>query len=324
MAKVSWNNVSLAPIVYIKAGEEVLAERARDSLVAQAKRAAADTESVRIDASTYRGGELSMIMSPSLFGGGTIAVASRLKEMNEDFLTDAMAYVADPDPDQTLVLIHEGGNRGMKLTKAIQAAKFPMVLIDPIKKDGDKAALLKADAKAAGHSIGDDAVAALVDGLGGDLREMTAALAQLMSDVDGPITAAHVHTYYGGRIEATGFAVADAAIAGREGKALALLRHALATGVSEVQIVAALALKIRQLAGVLASQGSRGARMPNMAPWQIKRVRAELSHWSSEGLADALAAVAVCDGAVKGFRGAKDPDYALEKTIAAICAARRR
>ena len=34
--------------------------------------------------------------------------------------------------------------------------------------------------------------------------------------------------YHGGKIEATGFRVADAAIAGNSGEALALLRHALA------------------------------------------------------------------------------------------------
>lgn len=323
--KVTWDNVTLGPVVLIKAGEDILGERARDSLVAQARAMDPEIDVERIDARTYSPGHLQMVMSPSLFGGGTIAVADHLKDMNDSFLEDALNYVTDPSPDTFLVLIHEGGNRGLKLTKAIHKAGFDTVTIDPLKRDADKAALLRADAKKAGRRIGDDALAALVDGLGSDVREMVSALAQLMSDVDGPITAETVKTYYSGRVEATGFAVADAAIAGREGHALHLLRHALATGTNEVPIVAALALKVRQLCLVLGAQGRGGQSGLKMAPWQIDRARRELSGWSSEGLAMAISAIARCDGEVKGFEGgSRDPQYSLERTIHEICVARRK
>lgn len=318
----TWDKVNLAPIVLIKGGEELLAERARDRLIAQGKKEGLST--ISIDASTYSAGELAVHMSPSLFGGGNLVIASKLKEMNDEFLDDAMALVTDPSPDAALVAIHEGGNRGQKLLKAIESAGFPVVAIAPIKKDADKAALLRADAKRAGHKVDDAAIGALVDALGSDLRELTSALAQLMADTDGVITAETVHTYYSGRVEATGFAVADAAIAGRDGRALSLLRHAISTGIEPVLIVSALALKLRQLALVADAQERREAPKLQMAPWQIDRARRELSGWSSDQLGLAITAVAECDGEVKGFGGAKDPAYSMEKCIRTICAARRR
>src|SRR3546814_14895603 len=49
------------------------------------------------------------------------------------------------------------------------------------------------------------------------------------------------------KVEASGFRVADAAIAGQAGEALRLLRHAIATGLDPVPIVAVLAAQLRQL-----------------------------------------------------------------------------
>jgi hypothetical protein len=65
-----------------------------------------------------------------------------------------------------------------------------------------------------------------------------------MNDTSGEVTEETVEKYYGGRVEATAFKVADAALAGRAGAALSMLRHALATGVDPVPLVAALAMKV--------------------------------------------------------------------------------
>ena len=59
---------------------------------------------------------------------------------------------------------------------------------------------------------------------GDDLAELAAACAQLISDASDEITEGVVDKYYGGRIETNAFKVADAALAGRSGDALALLR----------------------------------------------------------------------------------------------------
>ncbi len=118
--------------------------------------------------------------------------------------------------------------------------------------------------------------------------------------------------------------VRDAAVAGNSAQALHLLRHALATGVDPVPLVAALALKVRSLAKV-SSVGGRGrpadvARDLGMAPWQVDRARRELQGWSQEGLARAMLALADADTAVKG--GGRDPVYAVERLVLTIAQAR--
>src|SRR5690606_11371324 len=94
--------------------------------------------------------------------------------------------------------------------------------------------------RAAGRRAHPEAVRALVEAVGSDLRELAAACAQLVADTEGTIDEAMVTRYHGGRVEASGFRVADAALAGRAGEAVTLLRHALDTGADPVPLVAAL------------------------------------------------------------------------------------
>jgi len=165
-------------------------------------------------------------------------------------------------------------------------------------------------------------VRALVDALGSDLRELASACAQLIADTTGTITATTVDRYYGGRVEATGFRVADAAVAGDAGGAVALLRHALDTGLDPVPIVAALALRLRNLAKVASMRGGGlSARDLGMAPWQVDRARRDLRAWNPEGLAAAISAVAQADADVKGE--ARDTVFAVERAVMTIARSRR-
>src|SRR5690606_22953231 len=127
--------------------------------------------------------------------------------------------------------------------------------------------------------------------LGTDLRELAAACQQLASDTTGTISVDVVARYYGGRVEATGFRVADAAAVGKAGEAVALLRHALATGSDPVPLLAALAAKLRTLVkvGAARGQGLDPVRDLGLASWQVDRARRELAGWTPESLAGAIA-----------------------------------
>ena len=94
------------------------------------------------------------------------------------------------------------------------------------------------------------AVRALVEAVGKDLREPSAACAQLIADTEGLVDEAAVEKYQGGKVEATVFKVADAAIAGNAGEALRLVRHAIPAGDSPVPIVGVLAMQLRQIVKV--------------------------------------------------------------------------
>ena len=243
--------------------------------------------------------------------------------MNDSLLTDRLAYISAPAPDVVVLLRHNGGQRGRKLLNALAKSPYPVVTIEAVKSPKDKAALVSSDARRMGRRMEPEAVGALVDALGSDLRELCSAVDQLVADTQGTITLQAVNTYYAGRFEATGFTVADAAAAGNVAKAITALRHAIATGTDPVPIVAALAMKIRQLARVAALGGRRGMSPKDlgMAPWQVDRARRELSGWSDDALAVAITAVARADAEVKGE--ARDPVHAVERAVLTICNARR-
>lgn len=323
---VSWDQVDLAPIVLVRGKEGLLAERALARLRALARERAEQTdpgvalEVTRIDAATYESGRLAMVASPSLFAEPRHLEATALEALSDAFATDLLAYLADPAPDVTLALHHAGGQKGKKVLDALADAQVPVVACEEI-PERDKSGFVTAEFRRVNRRIEGEAVIALVEAVGSDLRELASAASQLISDTTGTVTAAVVDRYYGGRVEATGFKVADAAVTGNSGQALALARHAMATGTDPVPLVAALALKLRSMAKVAAMRG-RGAPSGNlgMAPWQVDRAKRDLQGWTPEGLASAIGAVAAADAEVKGEGRA--PQFAVERAVLRIAAAR--
>ena len=119
-------------------------------------------------------------------------------------------------------------------------------------------------------------------------------------------------------METTAFAVADAAVTGRHGEALRLLRHALASGADPVPVVAALAAKLRAMAKVAGSRGSAAelAGRLGLAPWQVERARRDLDGWDDAGLGRAIQEAALADSRIKG--AGRDPVYALEHLVGVL------
>ncbi len=313
--------MTLAPVVLVTGGEELLADRAVERLVSLAREQDPTVEVTRVDAAEYSAGGLSVVTSPSLFDEDRVVVVDGVERATDDLILDGTDYVASPQEDVVLVLRHGGGQRGKRLLDAVRAAGFPVVACEPVKRDADKAAFVTQELRRGGRRADARAVRALVDAVGSDLRELAAACSQLVADTTGMIGFEVVERYYGGRIEASGFRVADAAVEGNPGEAVALLRHALATGVDPVPMVAALAARLRILAKVAAvrGRGSAAERELNLAPWQVDRARRDLSRWNPEALAAAITAVAQADAEVKG--GGRDPEFAVERAVLRVAAA---
>jgi DNA polymerase III subunit delta len=295
---------------------------------------------VHVPAQEYTRGDLTVHTSPSLFSERKVVVLAGLEDAGDDLVTDAKTAVAAAEPDVVLVLRHSGGARAKGLLDAAKKAGAQVHDCAAIKSDKDKATFVLHEFRKHRRAVTDDAVQALVDALGTDMRELASACEQLMADTSAPgappkdlpaVDAAVVEQYYGGRVEVTGFKVADAAIAGRTGEALALLRHALASGVDPVPLVAVLGTGLRSLAKVSVVGNARpadAARELSMAPWQVDKARRQLRGWTPDGLAAAIVAVADADLAVKGGlpvpgRRAEDPVYAVERAVLTIGEARR-
>ncbi|MCV2393948.1 DNA polymerase III subunit delta [Actinotalea sp. M2MS4P-6] len=311
---ITWDQVTPAPVVLVSGPEGLLGERAVDRVIALAREADPEVEVTRLEAAGYESGQLAVATSPSLFGEARVVVLAGLESGTDAAFADVRAYLEAPEADAVLLLVHAGGNRGKPVLDAVRAAGATQVVCAPVKRDADKVAFVSAELSRGRRRAEPAAVHALVEACGADLRELAAACQQLLADTTGLISADVVGRYYGGRVEATGFRVADAAVEGNAGEAVAMLRHALATGTDPVPLVAALAARLRTLAKVAAARG-RGltAQDLGMAPWQLDRARRELVGWRPETLAAAITAVAQADAEVKG--AGRDPVFAVERAV---------
>lgn len=305
---------SLPALALVTGPEEVLVQRAVDSFTARAR--AADAEVVRLEGTEYEPGAIGVHASPSLFGGATCLVVLGLHEATDECQADLLAYLANPSDDVHLVVTHASGVRGKKVLDTLKKNGATVIDCPALKSDRDKSEFVSREFSAARRRITAEAVQALIEAVGKDTRELAAACAQLIADTDGTVTDQVVDLYHGGRVEATGFRVADAASAGRTAEALTMLRHAIASGVDPVPIVAILVLQVRNLIRVGgAGRGPSGqvAKALAMPPWQVEKMRRLVGGWSPEGLAVSLQALAAADVEVKG--GGRDPVFALERAI---------
>src|SRR3954469_11010475 len=207
------------PVVLVVGPEDLLAERAVGAVLAAAREADPGVTVEQIDAAGYEAGRLGVLTSPSLFGGGTLVVVEGVAAANDAFVTDAAAYVAAPAPDVCLVLRHSGGQRAKGLLDQARKAGAPEAVCAPITKDDEKLDFVAGEFRRAGRRASPQAMRALVDAVGSDLRELAAACCQLAEDAVGPddgrIEADVVELWFGGRVEVTGFRGGDAAARGR-------------------------------------------------------------------------------------------------------------
>lgn len=310
-----------AALTLVTGPEEVLVERAVADVVGRAH--ASGAEVVRVDAAAYEAGALLLHTSPSLFGGTTCVVVRDLHEATDELQADLLTLLQSPPDDVWLVVTHASGSSGKKVLDTLRKRGAAVVPCAPIKTDRDKADFVAREFAAAGRTIRGDGVRALVEAVGRDVRELASACAQLVADTEGVVDAAVVDTYHGGKVEATGFRVAEAAVAGHTTDALRLLRHAIATGADPVLVVAVLAGQLRQLIRVAAAgrvSSTQLASSLGMPSWQIDKARRLVGHWSAEGLAVAVQAVAAADFEIKG--GGRDPVYAVERAVLTVARAR--
>jgi DNA polymerase III subunit delta len=324
---VAGRTTTAEPAVSLVVGdEELLVERAVSRLVAAAGSAgtAAAADVHEVAAAVLRPGELTSVTAPSLFGGGCLVVVRDAQDASKDVADELARLATDPPPDVRLVITHAGGGRGKSLLATLAGTGAPVTECPRLTRIGDRMEFVRSEFRAAGRTIDDSGVRAIIDALGSDLRAIASACGQLAADTSGVVSQPVVARYYRGRAEASGFSVADRAVEGRLAEALELLRWALAVGVSPVLISSGLAQGVRMLGRV--SGAPRGLGSAALAaevgapPWKIDRVRQQLRGWESAGIARALAAVAEADAQVKG-EGAS-PGYALEVAIGTIVACR--
>lgn len=312
-----------APVQLIVGEEELLVERAVVDVLRAARAVAPEAEIRRFRASEITPGELAGYLSPSLFAEGRLVVIQAAHEANKEMAAALTSYADEPADGIVLVALHAGGARGKALADDLRKRGANVTTCDRITRAEARADFVRSEVRRAGGSISADAVAAVLEAVGSDLRELAAATGQLVADTGGSIDAHAVRRYHRGRAESSGFAVADKAVAGDRSGALEALRWALVLGVAPVLVADALADAVRTLAKV----GAAGRGDPNrlagalgMPPWKVRKAQGQVRAWRPEGLAVAIAATAQVNADVKG--AAADSGYALERAVLAIVEAR--
>jgi DNA polymerase-3 subunit delta len=310
--------------IYLLLGSEsALADRALSKISAELKDEKA--EITTLFAGDVSVGEISDALSPSLFSERRALILRDLQDLIEDAKIEIIRYLDQTDPTLTLVLVHKGGVKGKALLDQIKKAKPELIACDPLKKESEKEEFVKNLFLDLGRKASPSAISALVNATGTDLRELSASVSQLAADSPaGVIDESHVNKYHQGKIETTGFDVADKVMDGNFAESLLTLRHALTTGTDPVMITSAIASSLRGIAKVSGTNRAQKsfelAGELGMAPWQIDKARRQLNGWNANTLTAAVEAIAKCDAQVKG--GASDPVYALEQALSKICAAR--
>jgi len=265
--------------------EEFLNER-----VATAARAAVLRDDPEAEISQARGDQLTPaslgeLAAPSLFSTTRCIVVTQVEEAPEDTHEGLVGYAAAPEPDIALVLVHGGGPKGSGLLAKLR--KLPAVTEHRSEavKGRDVAGFLKQEVRRHRGRIDDEAVDALVEAVGADLRALAAAADQLSHDFpDQPLTREVVRRYFSGRADVKGFEIADLALSGRTAAALEELRWALDSGVSPPALTGSFASSVRALARLAgAPQGGHDARLQctaraptnsiDVAEWPLRATR---------------------------------------------------
>lgn len=356
-----WSRAVLAPVVLLLGKQEVFAKRAIAMLRREAMTLAESAgdfeppEVTELDANAYEAGSLAQLLSPSLFGGKPLVVVSGLEGGSAALLDDLAAYLeslmgaaagaggrgaagASGAAAGTAGASGAGGRSASGAAASRGASrdggKGPWAAIyscDDLKRRDEKLKFLTTEGTRLGRKLEPAAANALVDALGEEFGELVAVTDQLLEtagNMDCPLRLDDVQVYLKGRVETTGFDIADAAVVGDVSGALAKLRHALGIGVAPVVIVAAMAMKIRQLLQLaappsrLVQETGLLADVKPMNDWMARKIRPLLGRWDDARLGRALRAVSVADAQVKG--GSRDAEYALEAMILEVCRCARK
>lgn len=307
----------MAGLHLILGDEELLVDRAIGEVL-RAARAAAGTADVpvnRMRAGEVSTNELAELLSPSLFADERVVVLESAAEAGKDAVDLIASAAADLPPGTVLVVVHSGGGRAKALADQLKKLGAEVHPCAKIAKAAERSDFVRAEFRALKVKVDDDTLAALLDAVGSDIRELASACSQLVADTGGQVDAAAVRRYHSGKAEVSGFDIADKAVVGDVAGSAEALRWAMMRGMPHVVLADALAEAVHTIArvGPLTGDPYRLASELGMPPWRIQKAQKQSRRWSRDRIATAIRLVAALNADVKG--AAADADYVLEDAV---------
>ncbi|WIM67142.1 DNA polymerase III subunit delta [Corynebacterium breve] len=304
----------LNPAHLVVGDDTFLQERATKAIIDQVDPRA---EVQRFKAGEVTEGELLQATSPSLFAEERVVVFTGTEAAGKEPTELLLRAAVDPAPGMTLIVCHSGGGRNKSLVPKFKKA-CEVHEAGAIKNTNELSRWITNEFRSHNVRPTPDVISALQESVGSDLRELAAAVEQLVADTEGEITVRSVRAYYTGVAEVSGFDIADAAVRGNLNFALGSTRRALQLGISPVAIAAALASKVGDIAKLYSTRGNPDqlAKQLGMHPFVAKKTMQVARNWSGDAVSEAVIIIADLDAEVKGQGG--DPDFAIENAVRRI------
>jgi DNA polymerase-3 subunit delta len=294
------------PIVLIAGGEEFLAEREVRRILNAVRTVDPTLERRDIDGSADNGYELFVdAISPSLFGETPLVVVDNIEQASDGLQSAVLAAIADSQTQTRALLLQKGLVKGRGFIDKIKKSEAEVILVEKPKGKAFDEFIIN-EFKAFKRKIDTDAVKALRDAVGDDLRMLSAAVSQLSSDLDSAaISAGDVEKYYEGISGVPAYVITDHVFERRVTQAITALRWGVEREPNMGPAVVATAINvIRSLLHVVnAPSGSSEAdiaRMAGVPPWKVRTLRDQARKWRPAELADAALLLTYADAALKG------------------------
>ncbi|MCO6558180.1 MAG: DNA polymerase III subunit delta [Bifidobacterium sp.] len=309
--------------VLVIGGDEFLNEQQVRDCRDEAAKNDPETEIIELDAGEASQYDFDEAVSPSLLSASSIVIIRHIQNADDALADTMVSYCSSVSKDPmaatgTVIAQHDGGQKGKRIIDRLAKAGAEKKAIPDLKRADAKLNFVIQCFELRKRRVDPAAAQQLVAVLGEKTGELAAMCEQLCFDFDDdPIGLDLVNQYLTGNAEVTGFAVADAALAGNDAKAIIDMRAAVAQGTDPIALVGALAMKLRTLAKASAVRsGSISQAEAKTNPWVLRNATRQLSGWTSDGLSKCIQTLAWADEQNKTNGG--DPMYALERSIELI------
>ena len=264
------------------------------------------------------------LATASLFGGGRVVVVEEADVLDGPARAAVLALAADPSPATAVVLRAAAPGRQAKFFKDVQphAAVVQVARL----RASERASWLRAEVRRLGRKADEAAVAALVDTVGQDLRELAGAVAKLHVAVPPPavLTAGHVAEFLAQTADRGIFELTDAVFAADAATALDRLDALLDQGEDAIRLLGFLGSQLRLLLRVADHPGVPATEVARLVgggtrDWQVERARRQIRRFHPEDLRRALDLIAEADFEIRN--GSASQRLLLELVISRVAAA---
>jgi DNA polymerase III subunit delta len=283
-----------------------------------------EVDATEVDATTWQGGELQSLATPSLFGEARALLVSDARSLPREVIDELSAYLSAPDPDATLVITWTTAERG-RPPAALQK------LVEPV-GDVRKVELTRKElepwlvsrAKVAGVELAMPGARALVEALGTEPGSLVSALEQLASVFPGRrVGSQEVARQFRGLGEQKTWDLCDRAFAKDLPGAIRSLRSIEEGGDEAIMVLGGIAARVRDLLRVRSlpdrlPPGEVAKQAGLRFDWQARRYQQQATNFSLQELVALHDRIAEADRALKS--GAPG-DVVMPTLIAAIAAA---